>query len=211
MDTKLRENLASKILGVLAQRVPNSIAVLRGSAARGETDRYSDIDVLWKVPDDHFADAVSQVGDTLSAVAPIESLRSDPGFQRSEKRRLFYIRFRNVPLFWRLDLDVFAQSVERDDAYDRTNLRARGSDWSPTESALMNVVAAIKAHYRDDDHRASELLRRGYERVGLKPRPESLRGEMLELIEGIRELDPETTPLVERIMLLISEVFPDVR
>lgn len=148
MDEGSREELAKTILGALELGVPGSVSLLRGSLAEGNADRYSDIDVLWEVPDDRLLAAIARVGDILSAVAAIESLRSDPAFLHSQKRRLLYLRFAEVPLFWRLDLDVLARSVGRDDAYDRTNVGARGSVWSPTESALMNVVAAIKAYHR---------------------------------------------------------------
>lgn len=210
MDERSRETLAKMILGALERGVPGSAALLRGSSAQGHADRYSDIDALWEVPDDRFHDAIAAVAGILSAVASVESLRSDPAFQRSDKRRLFYLRFEGVPLFWRLDLDVLARSVGRDDAYDRTNPEARGPVWSRTESALMNVVAAIKAHHRRDDRKAAELLRRGYERVGLERRHDRLGNQLLDLTGGIRELDPETVPLVERIILLITEAFPEL-
>lgn len=209
MDEGSRAELAKTILEALERGVPGSTALLRGSLAEGRADRYSDIDVLWEVPDDRFPDAIARAGDILSAVAAIESRRSDPAFQRSEKRRLFYLRFEEVPLFWRLDLDVFGRSVGRDDAYDRTNAGARGSVWSRTESALMNVVAAIKAHHRGDDPTAVELLRRGYERVGMEPRHERFGYQLLDLTAGIREMDPGVVPLVERIMPLISDAFPE--
>lgn len=210
MDEGSREELAKTILGALELGVPASAALLRGSLAQGNADQYSDIDVLWEVPDDRFLGAVARVGDILSAVAAIESLRSDPAFQQSEKRRLFYLRFAEVPLFWRLGLDVLARSVGRDDAYDRTNVGARGSVWSPAESALMNVVAAMRAHHRGDDRAALDLLRRGYERVGLEPRHERLGDQLLDFAEGIRELDPGTVLLVERIMMLITVAIPEV-
>jgi hypothetical protein len=206
-----RTVLANTILVSLRQRVPDSIAVLRGSLARNDADYYSDIDVRWEVPDDRFASAVTEVGNTLATAGAIESLRSDPAFQHSEKRRLLYVRFQNVPLFWRLDLDVLARSVGRDDAYDRTNAAARGSVWSPTESALMNVVGALKAHYRKDEETARELLRRGYERVGPTPGHEHLCDQMVELTEGIRVVDPATSDLVERILELVTETCPKNR
>ena len=100
-------------------------------------------------------------GAALDRVAPVASLRSDPLWQRSAKRRLFFVRFRDAPLFWRLDLDVFARSVGRDPAYDAANPLARGDDWSPTESALANAVAALKAHARDRPADVEGLLRSG--------------------------------------------------
>jgi predicted nucleotidyltransferase len=208
MDREARDRLADGVLRALERAVPGSTAALRGSLAAGTADPYSDIDVLWIVPDDRFGDAVETVAAALSVVAPLESLRFDPEFQRSDRRRLVFARFEGVPLFWRLDLDIRARSIAHDEAYDRENPYARGSDWSRTESALMNVVAAIKAHHRQDDATAMQLLRRGYERVGIRPQRERLQDRLRELTEGIAALDPAMQPLAQCIFPLIGEAFP---
>jgi predicted nucleotidyltransferase len=207
MDMGARGLLAGGVLRALEQAVPGSSAALRGSLAAGTADAYSDIDVLWIVPDKKFSEAVSAVGAAVSTVAPLESLRSDPEFQRSDRRRFVFARFEEVPLFWRLDLDIRARSVGYDEGYDRGNPRARGSDWSRTESALMNVVAAIKACHRNDKEGARQLLQRGYERAGMRPHREGVQNQLRELAEGIGTLDPETEPLIRRITALIDEAF----
>jgi hypothetical protein len=51
-------------------------------------------------------------------VRPVDSVRSDPGFHRSDRRRLLFVRFTGVPPFWRLDLDVRTASVADDPHYD---------------------------------------------------------------------------------------------
>jgi hypothetical protein len=143
-----RGALAKLILTQLAAAVPGSTALLRGSLAEGRGDSYSDIDILWEVPDVSFSDAIERVSAVMAAIQAVESIRTDPDFQRSVGRRLFFIRFADVPLFWRVDLDVFAASVGRNFSYDTDNPLARGSQWSRTESALANGVAAVKAHLR---------------------------------------------------------------
>jgi hypothetical protein len=72
----------------------------------------------------------------------------------------------------------------------------------------MNVVAAIKAHHRQDDATAMQLLRRGYERVGIRPQRERLQDRLRELTEGIAALDPAMQPLAQCIFPLIGEAFP---
>ena len=108
--------------------VVSSTAGLRGSLARGSADRYSDIDVFWEVPDSEFCDAIDELPETLSSVGPIESIRSDPLLQNSQKRRLVFVQFEQTPLFWRVDIEVFAESIHRDDSYDLENPDARGDD-----------------------------------------------------------------------------------
>jgi hypothetical protein len=111
----------------------------------GTADQYSDMDLRWIVPDDRFAGAVEGVPGVLSGIAPIGATRSDPRFQRSEKRRLLFIRFEEVPLFWRLDLEVWAESARSVADYDEDNLDARGDEWSLAASATANALGAVKA------------------------------------------------------------------
>ena len=126
LDTDERARLVADLQAELTAAVPNSVALLRGSLAEGRADPYSDIDLLWDVPDADFSPAIAELPVTLSHVRPVASLRFDPDFQHSARRRLAFIRFAGVPLFWRVDLDVFARSVGRDPDYDRDNPSARG-------------------------------------------------------------------------------------
>jgi len=110
-------------------------------------------------------------------------------------------------LFWRLDLDVFAASVGRDFGYDVENPRARGSEWSRTESALANGVVAVKACLRADETSAQDLLSRAFERVGLPLPAGRLQDRLLALVVGVTPMDPTTTGFAGRIRQLIREVF----
>lgn len=127
----------------------------------------------------------------------MESLRSDPAFQNSDRRRLFFVQFGGVPLFWRADIDVMAESVGRDLAYDVHNQAARGDDWSPTHSALMNAIGAVKALLRGQEENAGRLLRRGFERAGLQVPMGSTQELILELVEGIRAMGATRDELAE--------------
>lgn len=190
LDPTLRDGLAQSIFDALTQAVPGSSALLRGSLAEGRANAYSDIDVLWEVPDDLFPDCIERIAGFIGAVHPLESLRSSPDFQYSDRRRLLFVQFANLPLFWRLDLDLFAQSVSRDPAYDVDNPDARGGDWSATHSALMNATAALKALLRDRPETAAELLGRGFARVGLAPPSGSPPEIILDLCSRIVKLTP---------------------
>jgi len=207
LDTRRRTGLVDRILVCLEEAAPGSHALLRGSLAANTADQYSDIDVLWEVPDSDFQRCVASLEQNLSRVHPVASLRSVPDFQNSEKRRLIFVRFESIPLFWRLDLDIFAQSIHRDPEYDLNNPNARGSEWSLTESALMNGVAAVKAHLRGKDAEAKQLLVRAYTRVELDF-PDLELGELiLELADEIRIIDPKLSSLAQDIRKLVVETF----
>ncbi len=199
--------MAQRILTALESGAPGSTAQLRGSLAEGRADPYSDIDLLWQVPDAFFQASVDRLGETLAQVQPVESLRSDLAFQKSDKRRLVFVQFENAPLFWRVDLDIFAQSIHGDREYDLHNEAARGDDWSLTHSALMNAVAAIKALLRNREEDAEQFLIRGFGRAGLEVPEASLQEQIIILTESIAAMDSTKVGLARRIMGLHREVF----
>ncbi|OIV38069.1 hypothetical protein BIV57_07835 [Mangrovactinospora gilvigrisea] len=131
-----------------------------GSLARGEADGWSDIDLRWTVPAARFAAAVRGLRATLeSAGHPVALLRTDPDPTPPE-RRLLFARFADLPLFWRLDLEMTADGPVRDSL-------PPADPWSPHASALANAVGAVKAVRRGRTGTARGLLERGAERIGL--------------------------------------------
>lgn len=209
VDITPRTQLAEHIITHLRAAFPSSEALLRGSLAERCADVYSDIDLLWEVPDAEFATAIADLPEILGQIRPLASLRFDPDFQRSAKRRLAFIRYADVPLFWRVDLDIFAASVGRDLDHDRENPGARGTDWSLTESALMNVIAAVKAHRRGRDNEAVGLLERAEDRVHVAPEPSDVRVRIMHLIATIAQQDPTTRPLAADIERLVEDTFAE--
>lgn len=207
LDTSIRESLAQHILAALQEAQPGSIAELRGSLASGTADAYSDIDILWEVPDENFTSAVAGIASTLGQVQAIASLRMDPDTAHSAKHRLVFLQFVEIPLFWRLDLEVFAQSVHRDPEYDRQNSPAVNPDWSPTHSALMNAVAAVKALLRNQEGTARGLLVRAFERIGL-PIPLSSSPVLITVLcRSVTAIDPTQVNLAEQVLDLHHQVF----
>src|SRR5258706_12146824 len=101
LDTTIRARLVARLLHDLPDAIPGSAAHLRGSLAEHRADVYSDIDILWEIPDQQFALSVNRIHSILTAIHPLESLRFDPDFQQSQRRRLIFVRFCDVPLFWR--------------------------------------------------------------------------------------------------------------
>ncbi len=157
--------LAAHLQDALRRAAPGSRVRLRGSLAAGTDDQYSDVDLAWTVPDGSVAGYAGALPALLAPVAPVASVRSDPDFQRSHWRRLVFVRFTGLPLFWRLDLEMWAASREGDDRVDVDNPDARGTDWSLAESATMNAIASIKALRRGRTEDAENLLDRGFARI----------------------------------------------
>lgn len=180
-----------------------STTALRGSLAAGRADAYSVIDVRWVVPDAGVATAVGRLRTVLAAVRPVESLRSDPLFQCSRRHRFLFVRFAGVPLFWRLDLEVFAESAQQDPNCDLDNAVASGTEWSLAESALANAVAAIKATLRQRQVVADELLARAFQRLetSMPPGDQALR--VAALAEAARLADRFVTELAVRVQRLV--------
>lgn len=171
-----RVTLAAEVCTELERCCPGSRTQLGGSLATGNADTFSDIDVAWVVPDSRFATCLLQVASTLGKVRPVESVRSDPDFQRSDRRRLLFVRFAGVPLFWRLDLDVRTASIADTPDYDVNNpaARARECDWSRPASALANALGAVKAAARQRPEEARAMLDRGFARIGEEERATGL-------------------------------------
>jgi hypothetical protein len=205
LNTDWRQVLVKGLRQQLGAAAPGSEVAPRGSLATGTADQYSDIDLLWEIPDDRFTSCVSQIDVILAGVAPITLLRSDPDFQNSDRRRLFFVWFDGYPLFWQLDLEIFARSVHRDPAYDLLNPHARGSTWSAAASALANAVAAIKACLRQRPDTAKELLERAFLRLGSAP----LDGDISMLVRRLAHLagqaDPACRGLATRVLALADD------
>jgi len=202
LDPADRALLAASVTTALGQSFPESTSGLRGSLAIATADRYSDIDVFWELPDVAFEDAIDRLDEILAAVAPLDSLRSDPMLQNSEKRRLVFAQFTDFPLFWRVDIEVFAESIDRDDGYDLDNPSVRGDEWSLTESALMNSVAAMKYLLRDDRERAEESLRHAFARIDEGVPDTDPWDAIAELAELVGRRDLEQAELVRKVQLL---------
>ncbi|HUQ62691.1 MAG TPA: nucleotidyltransferase domain-containing protein [Acidimicrobiales bacterium] len=186
-----RAALVDSVAEVLAIAVPGSRISLRGSLATGEADQFSDIDLLWVVPGDRFTAAVAGVRETLASVSQVSSVRSDPEFQGSGNRRLLFIQLADLPLFWRIDLEVRSPSEFGPGGPVPVVGPLLAAEWSAAASAAANAVATIKAVARGHLVDARGLLERGFDRMGETFDPsESWTGAVVRLARSSAAADP---------------------
>lgn len=194
-STERRAAAVETITQALFDACPPSTVRLLGSLATGNIDPYSDIDLAWIVPDAQFESCLARAPAALAQAIPIRSLRIDPDLQSSPKRRLLFLRFVDLPLFWRVDLDIRVESIADHDDYDMHNRQTRGENWSLPASALENAVAAIKALMRNQEDVALGLLQRGYARIGQTYEPRDWLDDVIRLAEASATAEPGLQPL----------------
>lgn len=203
LDVSIRDDVAQRTLQALAAAAPGSTCELRGSLATGMADAYSDIDLLWTIPDKDFALACDAVESALSTVARIDNVRLDPEAAAHPARRLVFARFADMPLFWRVDLDM--RSALDDPAV--TAPPTTDFSRSATHSALMNAIAAIKALLRNQPDEAAGLLSRAYERIHVPAPVGEPHVWLVDLVDTIYDADDEQALLAERIRQLYRDAF----
>jgi predicted nucleotidyltransferase len=209
LDPRERARLAERIRGRLAEAMPGSASEVQGSLARGSADLYSDIDVLWEIPDDQFDWCLRGLQGYLSGLHPLESLRMDPEFQDSRKRRRVHVRFEGFPLFWQCDIEIMSQSIRRDLTFDVGNPSARGPDRSAGETMLMGTVAAMRAYLRGKQSEAQELLGKAMARMGMTAPQVQGSNPMLALVDEVQRRYSQLEPLGERVRALVREVMAE--
>lgn len=201
--TPARDELAGAVIAALTAAGPGSRAGLLGSLAAGTADGYSDIDVEWVVPDGRLDACAAQARSVLERVRPVAAVRTSPDFLHSPMRRLLFVRFTGVPLFWRLDLAVREASAPVDPAFDEPVAPARDDEWSRPASALANALGAVKALARGRFEDARGLLDRGFARIGVA---DSASGrwvnDITRLARAAVAQEPGLTPLAEETVQL---------
>ena len=179
-----------------------------GLARRRPRRRLQHIDLVWEIPDGHFAEAVEGLEQILASARPLVRLRYAPEFQRSDRRRLVFASFTDLPLFWRVDLDLLARSLQRDYHYDSDNPNARGEAFSQTNSALMNAVYAIKSLLRGDAATAAAAVSRGFQKIALPVPAGDTHARLLQLVDHIWDADDSMAELAAEVNELHRHCFP---
>lgn len=203
LDTTVRGRVVEELKAALGGAAVGSRVALRGSLAAGTADAYSDIDTLWEVGADEFVAVCEGIGDTLSRVRPLASLRFDRDWVGSPTRRLVFARFDGLPLFWRLDLEIL--SATHDPAAPPPP--ADETHWSHTHSALMCAVAAIKAFLRNRPETGAELVSKGFERIHIPVPNLSPLAQVLALVDTIYDADDTHAVLADEVRRLYGDAF----
>ena len=73
LETEERARLVTNLLTRLTAAIPGSSALLRGSLAECRAASYSDIDLLWDVPDAAFNAAIAELPAILERVRTVAS------------------------------------------------------------------------------------------------------------------------------------------
>jgi hypothetical protein len=208
-----RDKLTGKLLTALQGWIPGSLAQLRGSLGAGTADGYSDIEICWVVPDRDFTEAADTLGAAMSQRTAVLSLRTDPESARSARRRVVCARLADVPLFWRVDIDIRASSVGADDLHDAGSPDARNeAGWSAPASGIENAVAAIKAAARGQADAADGLLRRGFEQIGHDPGPTvDLADAITSLADACAAQEPRLTRMAAEVRQVADHLLRSAR
>ncbi len=135
------------------------------------------------------------------------TVRSYYRLQNSDRHRLIHAQFKEVPLFWQVDIEVFAESIQRNEEYDLSNESAIGSDCSLTHTTLMQAVMAVKGLLRGQEEATRELLSRRFQKVGLEMPDLKTHELVLHLVQHMARIDPSVRDLAHRIELLYDEAF----
>jgi len=165
LDPARRASVVGQLQQVLGDITPTAKVTVRGSLGSGAGDRLSDIDLMLSVDADDFEPCLLAIPAALERVRSVRLLRVDPATLNAVDRRLIFVLFRELPLFWRLDLEVSTSQSSSTHALSDV-------PWSVPASALMNAIAAIKALVRCDEATATGLLERGFARIGVRSRPQ---------------------------------------
>lgn len=134
--------------------------------------------------------------DILARLAPVDSVRWDT--THSNDSRLAFVRFSGWPLFSRVDLQLVGLFG---------GVPVTGT-WSATESALMNVVGALKAHLRDRQPEVGGLLERGFDRINLPDTGGAPSARMRSLVDAVAEQDPDLQPFAATIRAAVDALLP---
>lgn len=180
---------------VLNTAVSGSRRTVVGSLASGTADQYSDLDLRWEIGAAAAA-VVKNLYDILGRLAPVVSLRWDT--TDSNDTRLAFVRFSDWPLFSRVDLQIVGLF---------SGVPVTGT-WSATESALMNVVGALKAHLRDRQQEVGGLLQRGFARISLPDPGGAPSARMRHLVDAVAEQDPGLQHFAATIKAAVDELLP---
>lgn len=169
----------------LADQLPPAEVSFRGSFAEGSHDEYSDVDLLAEVSTRLDGRFFSALEGHLTGLYGPALFRYDPDHRRSSASQHVRFSFYELPVFWRVDLEVISAS---ETAREWPSPFPR---WMVGTSALMNVVWAVKYHRREEHGPADHYLASACEKLGVERLPYTARNALrvLDLLEDRDDVD----------------------
>ena len=146
------QELAQDIKLRLSNHLQPASVGFRGSFARGDFDEFSDIDMFARVHCELTNKFYQSLEGFLVRLYGPALIRYDPDRKNDTMSQSVRVSFHRLSVFWRLDLDVSS-----DKATD-TKCPCPFPQWSAGNSALMNVIWAVKSFRRRRQREADHYL-----------------------------------------------------
>lgn len=188
---ELRARFAAELVAELKQISAVRDVQLRGSLARGTEDCYSDIDLSAIVDPGALDCCLGEIPQALEAQGRLLSFRYDPEWRLHPERRVLFVAYADLPLFWRIDLDISSALGDTAETQGLTEV----TDWSFTESALWNGVGALKAWARGNSVAAEEMLDRAFARANVTVAEGSVLQRTVDLASAVMAGDGQLAEL----------------
>ena len=153
-------DFARDLRGQLARLLAPAEVSFRGSFANGSYDEYSDVDLLAAVHRELDERFFSDLEVFLTGLYGPALVRYDPAHEKTTASQHVRFSFYELPIFWRLDLDVVSDKEAAE------KWPSPFPSWPVGTSALMNVVWAIKHHKRGDGPLADHYLASACDKLG---------------------------------------------
>jgi hypothetical protein len=139
----------NEVLDLLQNCLKPGEVFFRGSFASGDVDEYSDVDLQANVHEELTGEFFDGIVKCLQERFGPLSLRYDPDFEHNRVAQGLRIDFRDLPLFWTIDLNI---TSDRDCSQ---KWPSPFPEWSVATSVFWNVAWAVKRSRRgktDADH-----------------------------------------------------------
>jgi hypothetical protein len=163
------EVFAYDLRAALAEHLAPAEVSFRGSFARGGFDEFSDVDLEAAVGVPLGGPFFARLEAFLTDRYGPALVRYDPEFRGDLAAQGVSFSFRELPVFWRLDLTV------RSSAPAASKWPSPFPDWQVGTSALMNLLWAVKCRQRGSAA-AADYLWAACRKLGLGPVPASAAG-----------------------------------
>jgi len=128
----------ARALAAIQCELPDTVVEFRGSFASGQFDGYSDVDIKAQAHQALHQSFFKKIQRCLEQRFGPSSIRYVPDQQYDTQAQDVRISFHNLPIFWRIDLDITSDRPAQKkwpDPFPR---------WSIPESAFWNLVWAVK-------------------------------------------------------------------